>query len=486
LTLFSPEFARVIAGEDITDIALYIQNDNADDVSVVSAGRDIIAYDPNSPLRQEAQTPGNEIFTFSLSQALPGTGSPDAGDIQIAGPGSLEVLAGRQLTLGVGPNNTDGTEVGITSIGNAANPFLPSAGAQIIAAAGLGGVADGLEGSSLAFQTFANTVLNSTGGSTYFADLAMTEPGLDVSTYAQYQKLSKEQRAIVALDLFYLVLRDAGRDHNLIGSPGFGSYAAGLAAIQALLPGNYSGDIDLTSKEIATESGGDIDILAPGGQLTVGIELAGAQAVDQGILTQDGGNISIYTRDSVNIGTSRIFTLRGGNEIIWSSDGNIDAGNASKTVQSAPPTRVLVDPQSGNVETDLAGLATGGGIGVLASVAGVPVGDVDLIAPSGVIDAGDAGIRATGNLSLAAVQILNASNIQAGGSASGVPTVTVAAPNLAGLSAASSAAGAGSASANEQANNQNQGQSDQQTTDSIISVSVIGYGGGDAGDDAGG
>ena len=59
-------------------------------------------------------------------------------------------------------------------------------------------------------------------------------------------------------------------------------------------------------------------------------------------------------------------------------------------VQSAPPTQVLVDPQSADVQTDLAGLATGGGIGVLATLAGVAPGNVDLIAPVGVIDAGRA------------------------------------------------------------------------------------------------
>ena len=156
----------------------------------------------------------------------------------------------------------------------------------------------------------------------------------------------------------------------------------------------------------------------------MGIDLSGNQPVDQGILTEDGGNISIFTRDSVIVGTSRIFTLRGGNVIIWSSEGNIAAGASSKTVQSAPPTRVLVDPQSGEVKTDLAGLATGGGIGVLTTVAGVPPGDVDLIAPAGTIDAGDAGIRVSGNINLAALQVLNVGNIQVQGASAGVPVLS--------------------------------------------------------------
>ncbi|MGA3008558.1 MAG: hypothetical protein ABSE59_11775, partial [Opitutaceae bacterium] len=108
LELFAGKAAQVVAGSDITDIALYLQNDAASDVSVVNAGRDIIAFDQETPLRKEA---GNDL-----------TGAAEAGDIQIGGPGTLEVLAGRNLDLGIAPVNTtqvfDGTSAGITSIGN--------------------------------------------------------------------------------------------------------------------------------------------------------------------------------------------------------------------------------------------------------------------------------------------------------------------------------------------------------------------------------
>jgi filamentous hemagglutinin family protein len=485
LTLFSSKFTDVIASQDITDASFCIQNVNASQISIVSAGDELIPYDPNSPLRIEAHSAGNELIAGQQSEA--GTGTPTAGDIQINGPGTLEVLAGRDLTLGSGENNTDGTAVGITSIGNARNPYLPDTGAQIVIGAGLGSVADGLQNSSLDISAFVTEALDGVDGAAYFSDLAQTEPGLDVASLEDFKKLSSGQQAIAALDLFYLVLRDTGRDHNLVGNAGYGNYAAGMSAIAALLPklGAGTGDIDVTSKEITTVNGGDIDIVDPSGQLTVGVNLAGAQPVEQGIFTDNGGNISVFTQGSVNLGTSRVFTLHGGNIIIWSSQGNIDAGNSSKTVATAPPTVVLVDPQSADVEIDLAGLATGGGIGVLATVAGVPPGNVDLIAPTGVIDAGDAGIRATGNLNLAAVQVLNASNIQAGGSTSGAPTVTVAAPNLAGLSAASSAAGAANAASDQQTNSQDQ-QSQSQDADSVITVSVVGYGGGDDSGDAGG
>src|SRR6202012_731820 len=74
LTLFAPKATQVIAGRDITDIAFYIQNVQPDDVTIVSAGRDLIAYDPNSPLRTAAQTGQNVLSPGSNSLA---------GDIQI-------------------------------------------------------------------------------------------------------------------------------------------------------------------------------------------------------------------------------------------------------------------------------------------------------------------------------------------------------------------------------------------------------------------
>ncbi len=145
---------------------------------------------------------------------------------------------------------------------------------------------------------------------------------------------------------------------------------------------------------------------------------------------------------------------------------------------TAPPNRVLVDPQSGNTELDLAGLSTGSGIGILESVAGAPPGDVDLIAPNGIVDAGDAGIRVSGNINIAAVQVLNAGNIQVGGKSSGVPTVV--APNIAGLAAASSTGASAQQASSAQSNNNNGGnQASQQEAPSLVIVQVLGYGGDD-------
>lgn len=482
LTFFSAKAARVTAGRDVTDVALYLQNTRADDVSVVAAGRDLIAFDPNSPLRVAAQSAGNELLLSSSTVPSPGTGNPTAGDIQISGPGVLQVLAGRNFDLGVGAGAGDGTGVGITSIGNGRNPNLPFAGAKVIAGAGLG-VASSLAQSALDFPAFVAKFLNpATAGAqaVRYLPLVGERLGLFSATAAQvwtaFNQLSTERRNALALDIFYVVLRDAGRDHGQPSSDGYRNYDAGFAAIAALFPGGkWQGDFSLTSRQIKTTNGGDISLFAPGGQLTVGFDVAGSQPIDQGILTEHGGGISILTKGSVNVGTSRIFTLRGGDEIIWSSGGNIAAGASSKTVQSAPPTRVLIDPQSGDVKTDLAGLATGGGIGVLATVVGVKPGDVDLIAPVGTIDAGDAGIRVSGNLNISALQVVNAANIQVSGSSAGTPAPV--APAVGGLAAAASAASGASPGAAEEAAKQARAHVQAEPQPSLITVEVIGYGG---------
>ncbi|MEI6376950.1 MAG: filamentous hemagglutinin family protein, partial [bacterium] len=304
--------------------------------------------------------------------------------------------------------------------------------------------------------------------------------------------LTDDQKTRLALALFYIVLRDSGREHNNSSSPSYGTYRDGETAIAAFLKGAGTGDITLRTQSIRTLNGGSISMIAPNG----GVSLAGVipptlnALTPPGIVTEHGGAIDLYTRNDVSIGIGRIFTLRGGDIMIWSDKGDIAAGSSAKTVATAPPTRVLIDPQSGNVQTDLAGLATGGGIGVLDTVAGIPPGNVDLIAPTGVIDAGDAGIRSTGTLNLAATKVLNADNIVAAVTMGAPPapasapaaaaTAPAAAPAVAPPAANTAAAANNSAADTASKNAANSSKSDP--TPSIFTIDVLGYGG-DASED---
>jgi len=461
LTLFTPKAARISASQDITDISFYLQNLNPTDLSIISAGRDIIAYNASSPSRNQAISSGN---------AIESGGVPAAGDIQISGPGTLQVLAGRNLDLGIGANNSDGTGVGITSIGNLRNPYLPSAGADLFVSAGLG-PAVSLGDSALNWPAFIDQYVLTEKGTKYLEQIA---PGID------FEALSEADQTRLALEIFYLVLRDTGRDFNDPDSPGFRNYETGMAAIQTLLGEDieWDGEINTQGRDIRTRNGGDISIFAPGGGLTMASTTLGNPLAPPGIITEAGGNISIFADQSVNIGIGRIFTLRGGNAILWSTNGDIAAGSSSRTIQSAPPTRVIIDPQSASVQTDLAGLATGGGIGVLATVQGVDAGDVDLIAPTGTIDAGDAGIRVTGNINLAAVQVVNSGNISAGGASSGVPSATVSTPSIGSVTSASNASAAANAATTQpEQQPENSTTPELESVNSLYTVEVIGYGG---------
>lgn len=479
MMLFSPKSARIHSANDLADVSLYVQNVGQEDYSVVSAARDVRPFNANTARRSLAndESLGNRVIAPVATDVNGVVTTALPGDIQISGPGVLEVFAGRDLDLGVGANLANGTGFGIVSIGNLRNPALPLEGADIIAFAGLKGVGNAgpalsLSRSALDFATFIDEYMAEgvTGTSAYMERL--DRDGED------FENLTEEQQAIVALEEFYKTLRQAGRDFSETGAAT--AYDAGFAAIDTLFgESNPEGSIITRARDIRTSTGGTISLGVAGGGLTLASEITGNPLTPPGIVTEAGGAVSILTRDSVDIGLARIFTLRGGDMIIWSSEGDIAAGSAPKTVVTAPPTRVVIDVTSANVQTDLGGLATGGGIGVLASVAGVEPGDVDLIAPVGVVDAGDAGIRVTGNINIAATAVLNATNIQVGGATSGVPAApVVAAPNIAGLTAASSAASGASSAAESVAKEAQQQSQKQDDEPSIITVEVIGYGGG--------
>ena len=159
-----------------------------------------------------------------------------------------------------------------------------------------------------------------------------------------------------------------------------------------------------------------------------------------GIVAEGAGDVDIYSRGDVNVNASRVFTLGGGNILIWSDEGSIDAGRGAKSAVSAPPPSVLIN-SDGTVTLDFTGAAAGSGIRTIQTDPNVPPGNVDLIAPVGTVNAGDAGIGSAGNLNIAARSVLGVGNIQFGGTATGVPA------EVSGLGAALSGAASAGTSA---------------------------------------
>ncbi|VFR50736.1 Filamentous haemagglutinin family outer membrane protein associated with VreARI signalling system [plant metagenome] len=292
-------------------------------------------------------------------------------------------------------------------------------------------------------------------------------------------ELAPAQQEIYARQLYFAELRKGGREYNDEDGPRFGSYLRGRRAIAAFFPEQdasgtpvrYEGDFTMYGGSgLRTDFGGGIQLLTPGGRQVVGIE-GEAPPSTAGVVTQGAGDIQLYAQDSILLGQSRIMTTFGGHILAWSSQGDINAGRGAKTTVVYTPPRRVYD-SVGNVTLAPTVPSTGAGIATLAPIAEVPAGDVDLLAPLGTIDAGEAGIRVSGNVNIAALQVVNAANIQVKGDAVGIPVV--AAVNVGALTSASAAASSAADAAQESVARSRAAA--RQNLPSIISVQILGFG----------
>jgi len=213
-----------------------------------------------------------------------------------------------------------------------------------------------------------------------------------------------------------------------------------------------SGDIDLVDSGVQALRGGDITLLAPGGQIIVGlpgVPQAASSVKIRGVVGYGASNISAYADADFQVNTQRVFVVGQGDITLWSSRGDIDAGRGANTAVNVPPV-VPRRQADGSVSFELPAVTTGSGIGVLRPPTGQAQGSIGLYAPNGEVLALDAQIRAPGRVTAAADQVRGADNIAAG-SVAGVPVV-VPAPAVA-LPQEPSAAGAAQAGTRAAASN---------------------------------
>ena len=167
------------------------------------------------------------------------------------------------------------------------------------------------------------------------------------------------------------------------------------------------------------------------------------------------------------VNQSRVFALDG-DLLMWSSNGDIDAGRGAKTALASPPPVTRIDPATGQTVVEFPPNISGSGLlGVNAF----------LFAPRGVINAGDAGIRAVGDLTLGAVEIIGADNIDVGGIAVGVPVADTGV--AAGFTGVSNVATSATKLAEESATSLGGDQEDsgEARTLGLLSVEILGLGG---------
>ena len=452
----------------------------------VRAGRDIVAFGQNT-----SGSIGHERASVLGHNAATDISLIEAGrdlifiDALAVGPGTLEVTAGR--------NFYQADRGWVRSMAGLSDDV--GSGADIAINVGMG--ADGPD-----YQSLIDAYLNPANLADPGRPLA-DQPDKVVKVYDQelrdwledrygdtaldgttalayFDTLAPEQQRIFLRELYYAELRAGGREFNDPNGDRTGSYLRGRRVIATFLPeadseagtSGYDGDYTMFSTGansglVRTEGGGDIQMLVPGGDLIIGVEGVRPADGDNGVLTQGSGDIQMYSQGDIALGLSRIFTTYGGDIFAWSAAGDINAGRGAKTtLVYTPPRRVYDD--IGNVSLAPVAPTTGAGIATLAPIPEVPPGDIDLIAPLGVIDAGEAGIRVSGDVNIAALQVVNAENIQVQGESTGLPAV--ASVNVGALTNATNAAN----SAVQAAEQVSRG--DRGNRPSVITVEILGYG----------
>ena len=451
------------------------------------AGRDIVSSGSRfntAVTRENAEQAGNLFIHNSPTDISIVWAGRDIlySNFQVAGPGTLELSAGRNILMD--------DKVSVTSIGPV-DPGDNRPGAGIVMQAGVGPNGPDYRRFVEAYLNPANlarpgeSIQGGKVAKTYENELAtwLAErfgfAGDSEQARAWYAALPVEQQRLFARDLYFAELKAAGREYTQAGGVRQGSYLRGREAIAALFPdkdvaGNpitYKGDITLFGGAgVHTDFGGSIQMLTPGGSQTFGIEGA-APPSTAGVITQGAGDIQLYSMGSILLGQSRIMTTFGGSIMGWTSAGDINAGRGSKTtVVYTPPKRVY--DNWGNVSLSPAVPSTGAGIATLNPIPEVPAGDIDLIAPLGTIDAGEAGIRVSGNVNIAALHVVNAANIQTQGKSSGVPVSATVNTNA--MSSASAAGAAASQAAEDAARSQQAAA--RQSRASIVTVEVLSFG----------
>ena len=376
-------------------------------------------------------------------------------NMTVAGPGNLILEAGRNVYQGDnGRLSSMGPLFGLT-------PETRNGGAAITVLTGVGAGGPNYEGFAAQYLNPANRAnaefplshVENEGKVAHTYDQELIQ-WLDArygfkaanaeAAIAYFDGLKPVERGIFIRQAYYDELKAGGREYTDPEGPRFSSYLRGRNAIATLFPEkdaagqaiSYAGDLTMFGGSgVRTLFGGNIELMVAGGQTLVGVGSLVPPAT-AGVVSMGSGDVDIFSRRSVLLGQSRVFTTFGGDLFIWSAEGDINAGRGSKSTAVFQPPRRVYD-NYGIVTLSPPTQNSGAGIATLAPIPEIPAGDVDLIAPLGVIDAGEAGIRVSGNVNLAALQVLNAANIKVQGDARGIPLPPVV--NTGALTAASNA-----------------------------------------------
>jgi len=259
---------------------------------------------------------------------------------------------------------------------------------------------------------------------------------------AAFEAMAPERQALFTNLVLVDVVRSAGRTASrLTGADQTAAYQPAYDALDVVFPAAAGmGDVSMGASQVETLQGSNITVLAPRGSVDVGTlvpSLNPKPANALGIVTAAGGDVSVVVGGSVNVDQSRVFTVGLGDLLMWASNGNLDAGRGGKTVVGAPAPIYRLDPATGQFTVDLSGSFSGSGIAVLDAKS-----TLDLYAPKGEINAGDAGIKSLGNAYFGAALFGGKDNFAVTGQSIGAPPPDSTGGGTAGLAAVAQGAAA--------------------------------------------
>jgi filamentous hemagglutinin len=439
--------AELIAGRDIVNPIYMGQNFTEDDVTRLSAGRDVIGLNKG------------------------------VGAVVIGGPGQLRIEAGRDILLGA--------SAGVVAVGNAVNQGLPAQGAKITLAAGEARTvnlaqATANHGSDQAFRAELRAAVVASK-LPHPEGLASWDEASDEQVAATFATL-KESNQLLALNR-YLNARfvaefmpsEANQDDAYYQSDAFkrkkhevmwreavalASQAVGLAVSSdaaeearrkqrrdALfqqadriidLAGlgdsvNRSGVIDLANARVHNQapgggflpgviddSQGGIDVIAAD-KVLVGLPSNDGKA--HGFVNFDGGSFRSLTGGDFLAGDQKVIVSGRGNVFIYTTGGDIDSGKGSNTAVSATLPRRVFDRLADRVVTKGQPPLTGSGFQIIESPADVGA-RLGLYAPNGEIRALDAFITGP-QVDIAANRVIGGDNIANAAGLPPAPTPTI-------------------------------------------------------------
>jgi filamentous hemagglutinin len=185
-------------------------------------------------------------------------------------------------------------------------------------------------------------------------------------------------------------------------------------------------------------------------------------------------------RDNFEVNIQRVVTLGGGDLVVGSTEGSIDAGRGSAGKGAVAAPTVAYDNEGNPIINILPDLAQSGIRSASPPNSGVIPGSIELFAPRGTIDAGEAGI-AGGHLILTGNSFANQSNFSSNNGTVGGPATQPPSAPVVALSGSSGVTAGVAKSLESSISSNNAGEeaasrARASTVLGILSVDLLGFG----------